>query len=96
MPNRRFPPPWSVEPHPGGESFIIRDAKGQALAYVYFEDENGPANVHEAPKPRRSTAHRRHYRDVAGAVTQRRMAAAIIKYATTLVLSAFLPRSRNR
>jgi hypothetical protein len=39
MPNRRFPPPWSVEPHPGGESFIIRDAKGQALAYVYFEDE---------------------------------------------------------
>jgi len=36
---RRFPPPWSVEPHPGGESFIIRDAKGQALAYVYFEDE---------------------------------------------------------
>jgi hypothetical protein len=39
MPNRRFPPPWSVEPHPGGESFIIRDAKGHALAYVYFEDE---------------------------------------------------------
>jgi K+/H+ antiporter YhaU regulatory subunit KhtT len=36
---RRFPPPWSVEEHPGGESFIIRDAKGQALAYVYFEDE---------------------------------------------------------
>jgi hypothetical protein len=36
---RRFPPPWKVEEHPGGESFIIRDAKGQALAYVYFEDE---------------------------------------------------------
>jgi hypothetical protein len=36
---RCFPPPWSVEEHPGGESFIIRDAKGQALAYVYFEDE---------------------------------------------------------
>lgn len=36
---RRFPPPWRVEEHPGGESFIIRDAKGQALAYVYFEDE---------------------------------------------------------
>jgi K+/H+ antiporter YhaU regulatory subunit KhtT len=36
---RRFPPPWSVEEHPGGESFIIRDAKGQALAYVFFEDE---------------------------------------------------------
>lgn len=36
---RRFPPPWRVEEHPGGESFIIRNAKGQALAYVYFEDE---------------------------------------------------------
>jgi hypothetical protein len=23
------------------ESFCIRDAKGQALAYVYFEDETG-------------------------------------------------------
>jgi hypothetical protein len=32
---RRFPPPWNVEEHPGGESYIIRDAKGQALAYVY-------------------------------------------------------------
>jgi hypothetical protein len=39
MTSRRFPPPWSVEPHPGGESFIIRDAKGRALAYVYFEDQ---------------------------------------------------------
>jgi hypothetical protein len=38
-PRRRFPPPWKVEEHPGGESFIIRDAKGHALAYVYFEDE---------------------------------------------------------
>jgi hypothetical protein len=41
-PSRRFPPPWTVEEHPGGESFIIRDAKGQALAYVYFEDEPVP------------------------------------------------------
>jgi hypothetical protein len=24
----------------GTESFIIRDAEGQALAYVYFEDES--------------------------------------------------------
>src|ERR1700691_4199617 len=38
--DRRFPPPWTVEEHPGGESFIIRDAKGQGLAYVYFEDES--------------------------------------------------------
>ena len=36
---RRFPPPWSVdEPE---VCFIVRDANGQALAYVYFEDEPG-------------------------------------------------------
>jgi hypothetical protein len=37
--SRRFPPPWSVTEHP--ESFAITDAAGQALAYVYFEDEPG-------------------------------------------------------
>jgi hypothetical protein len=36
---RRFPPPWSVEEREGGESFIVRDANGQALCYLYFEDE---------------------------------------------------------
>jgi hypothetical protein len=38
-PSRRFPPPWSIVDHP--ESFAIADATGQALAYVYFEDEPG-------------------------------------------------------
>ena len=36
---RRFPPPWVIDEHP--ECFIVRDANGQALAYVYFEDEPG-------------------------------------------------------
>ena len=36
-PNRRFPPPWSVDEQEA--CFIVRDAKGQALAYVYFEEE---------------------------------------------------------
>jgi hypothetical protein len=36
---RRFPPPWSVEETDA--CFIVRDANGQALAYVYFEDEPG-------------------------------------------------------
>ena len=34
---RRFPPPWTIEEH--AESFIVRDATGQALGYFYFEDE---------------------------------------------------------
>ena len=37
---RRFPPPWSIEEH-NRACFIVRDASGQALAYVYFEDEPG-------------------------------------------------------
>jgi hypothetical protein len=32
---RRFPPPWTVEDTDA--CFIVRDANGQALAYIYFE-----------------------------------------------------------
>jgi len=39
-PPRRFPPPWTVE-ESNNACFIIRDANGQALAYIYFEDEPG-------------------------------------------------------
>ena len=39
MPARRFPPPWTVEEQPA--CFVVRDHNGQALAYVYFEDEPG-------------------------------------------------------
>ena len=34
-----LPAPWSVEEQPA--CFIVRDHNGQALAYVYFEDEPG-------------------------------------------------------
>jgi hypothetical protein len=44
-PARRFPPPWSIEDNEA--CFIVRDASGQAVAYVYFEEEPG----------RRSAAH---------------------------------------
>ena len=37
MPARRFPPPWSIEE--GTESFTVKHATGQAIAYLYFEDE---------------------------------------------------------
>ena len=39
MQTRRFPPPWSVEDT--DTCYIVRDASGQALAYVYFEEEKG-------------------------------------------------------
>jgi hypothetical protein len=44
MPQRRFPPPWSVgetDPKLDRSCFIVGDANVQALAYVYFEDEPG-------------------------------------------------------
>jgi hypothetical protein len=58
---RRFPPPWSVEERT--ESFIVKDATGQTLAYVYFEDE-----------PQRAMSMRRISRDEA-----RRIAVNIAK-----------------
>ncbi len=39
MPARRFPPPWSVEEQ--SACFVVVDRSGQALAYVYFEEEPG-------------------------------------------------------
>ena len=36
---RSSPPPWSVER--SDACFIVRDHGGQALAYVYFEEEPG-------------------------------------------------------
>ena len=45
MTTRRFPPPWTVEePDPKLARqwcYIVRDANGHALAYVYFEEEVG-------------------------------------------------------
>jgi len=37
---RRFPPPWTID-EPNNACFIVKDATGQALAYVYFEDGPG-------------------------------------------------------
>ena len=38
--SRHFPPPWSVAEY-NDACFIVHDHNGQALAYVYFEDEPG-------------------------------------------------------
>ncbi len=37
MPDRRFPPPWSIDELP--EGFVSRDENRQALSYVYFDDD---------------------------------------------------------
>jgi len=39
---RCFPPPWSVEELDA--CYVVRDHDGQALAYIYFEDEPGRAD----------------------------------------------------
>jgi hypothetical protein len=39
MPERRFPPPWSVEELEA--CFVVKDSAGQKLLYVYYEDEPG-------------------------------------------------------
>ena len=38
---RRFPPPWSADKIPGG--YVVRDANGQALAYIYSRDNEDEA-----------------------------------------------------
>jgi hypothetical protein len=47
VPQRRFPPPWSVEESEA--CFIVRDANGQALAYVYFDEEPGRRSAAKLP-----------------------------------------------
>ena len=41
MTPRRFPPPWSADKIPGG--YVVRDANGQALAYIYSRDNEDEA-----------------------------------------------------
>ena len=45
MPERHFPPPWSVEEL--DSCFVVKDANGQALAYMYFEKEPRRRHRHE-------------------------------------------------
>jgi hypothetical protein len=57
MSPRRFPPPWSAEVTPN--CFIVRDANGQALSYIYCESEPGrrsPARLLSKDEARRIAA----------------------------------------
>jgi hypothetical protein len=40
-PPRRFPSPWHADPMPGG--YVVRDANGQSLAYLYSRDNEDEA-----------------------------------------------------
>jgi hypothetical protein len=47
MPIRRFPEPWTLEDH-NEACFIVKDANGLAVAYVYYEEETkGEASIKE-------------------------------------------------
>jgi hypothetical protein len=41
MTDRRFPPPWRADTMPGG--YVVRDANGQSLAYVYSRETQSDA-----------------------------------------------------
>ena len=45
---RRFPPPWSVEETDA--CFIVRDANGQALAYVYSRMSRDVSTLVRGPR----------------------------------------------
>jgi hypothetical protein len=43
MTQKCFPPPWTIEPIPGG--FKVKDANGQSLAYVYGRENQADADI---------------------------------------------------
>jgi hypothetical protein len=40
-PSRRFPTPWHADKIPGG--YVVRDANGQALAFIYSRETEAEA-----------------------------------------------------
>jgi hypothetical protein len=42
MTQRRFPPPWKIERIVGG--YVMKDANGQSLAYVYGRESRADAD----------------------------------------------------
>jgi hypothetical protein len=54
MTSRRFPPPWRAEPIPGG--YVVRDADGEALAYLYSRDNPTAMDFSSGPQRARAIA----------------------------------------
>ena len=63
---RRFPPPWQIDETEA--CFIVRDRNKQALAYVYFEEEQGRRSAAKLLTKERSAADSGQYCEVAGAI----------------------------
>jgi hypothetical protein len=74
MTARRFPPPWRAEPIPG--RYVVRDANGQALAYLYSRDNPTEALQANADKGRGATDRGQH-REAAGAAREGRPTAGL-------------------
>ena len=58
MPTRRLTLPWTFEDH-NDACFIVKDANGLAVAYVYYEEEPGrrkAANLMTKEEARRIAA----------------------------------------
>jgi hypothetical protein len=65
-PQRVFPPPWSIEQTDA--CFIVRDASGQAVGYVYCEDEPGRRSAAHLCGARRGAPDSRQHHQAAGLV----------------------------
>ena len=55
MTQRGFPPPWTVK-QAGDACFIVCDANGQKLAYVYYEEGQSAAKLLTKDEARRIAA----------------------------------------
>jgi hypothetical protein len=44
---RRFPAPWSVEKIGGG--YVVKDANGQSLCYLYARETRADADIAKVP-----------------------------------------------
>jgi hypothetical protein len=65
MTSRRFPAPWRADKVPGG--YVVRDANGRALAYLYSRDNEADARAGEGADEGRGAADRDQYRAAARA-----------------------------
>ena len=64
MPIRRFPSPRTADETDA--CLVVKDGSGNALAYVYFEEEPGRSSGEQSYDERRSPADRGKYRQAAG------------------------------